>query len=48
MLAHGGGGHDAAGTCQVDNDDAASVLAGLAAAITADGRAHRFGGSERP
>jgi nanoRNase/pAp phosphatase (c-di-AMP/oligoRNAs hydrolase) len=37
MLAHGGGGHDAAGTCQVDNDDAASVLAGLAAAITADG-----------
>jgi nanoRNase/pAp phosphatase (c-di-AMP/oligoRNAs hydrolase) len=37
MLARGGGGHDAAGTCQVDNDDAASVLADLAAAITADG-----------
>ena len=26
MLAHGGGGHEAAGTCQIDNDQAKSVL----------------------
>ncbi len=31
MLAHGGGGHEAAGTCQVANDDAARVLAELLA-----------------
>jgi nanoRNase/pAp phosphatase (c-di-AMP/oligoRNAs hydrolase) len=37
MLAHGGGGHDAAGTCQIANADAASVLAELVAKITADG-----------
>ena len=36
MLAHGGGGHDAAGTCQVANEDADAVLAELVAAITAD------------
>ena len=29
MLAHGGGGHEAAGTCQVDNDRAETVLADL-------------------
>jgi nanoRNase/pAp phosphatase (c-di-AMP/oligoRNAs hydrolase) len=29
MLAHGGGGHEAAGTCQVDNDHAETVLADL-------------------
>jgi nanoRNase/pAp phosphatase (c-di-AMP/oligoRNAs hydrolase) len=37
MLAHGGGGHEAAGTCQVDNDRADEVLAGLIAKINADG-----------
>jgi nanoRNase/pAp phosphatase (c-di-AMP/oligoRNAs hydrolase) len=26
MLAHGGGGHQAAGTCQIDNDRAEAVL----------------------
>ncbi len=26
MLAHGGGGHEAAGTCQIDNDRAEAVL----------------------
>jgi nanoRNase/pAp phosphatase (c-di-AMP/oligoRNAs hydrolase) len=33
MLAHGGGGHEAAGTCQVDNDRAEAVLAELVATI---------------
>jgi len=33
MLAHGGGGHEAAGTCQVDNDHAEAVLADLVHAI---------------
>jgi nanoRNase/pAp phosphatase (c-di-AMP/oligoRNAs hydrolase) len=37
MLAHGGGGHDAAGTCQVANEDASTVLGELVATITADG-----------
>jgi nanoRNase/pAp phosphatase (c-di-AMP/oligoRNAs hydrolase) len=37
MLAHGGGGHDAAGTCQVANEDAAAVQADLIAAVNADG-----------
>ena len=37
MLAYGGGGHDAAGTCQVANEDAGSVLAELVSKITADG-----------
>jgi len=37
MLAHGGGGHDAAGTCQVANQDARSVLDELVATITTDG-----------
>lgn len=36
-LAHGGGGHEAAGTCQVDNDEADQVLGQLIARITADG-----------
>jgi nanoRNase/pAp phosphatase (c-di-AMP/oligoRNAs hydrolase) len=36
-LTYGGGGHEAAGTCQVDNDKAASTLARLIATITADG-----------
>jgi nanoRNase/pAp phosphatase (c-di-AMP/oligoRNAs hydrolase) len=36
-LRHGGGGHANAGTCQVDNDTAERVLAGLIARITADG-----------
>jgi len=37
MLAHGGGGHLAAGTCQVDNDKADTVLAELVAKLNADG-----------
>jgi nanoRNase/pAp phosphatase (c-di-AMP/oligoRNAs hydrolase) len=37
MLARGGGGHDAAGTCQVANEDAERVLGELVASITADG-----------
>jgi len=36
-LQYGGGGHAAAGTCQVDNDKAASILNELIAKITADG-----------
>jgi nanoRNase/pAp phosphatase (c-di-AMP/oligoRNAs hydrolase) len=37
MLKYGGGGHQAAGTCQVDNDKAEATLQELIAAITADG-----------
>jgi nanoRNase/pAp phosphatase (c-di-AMP/oligoRNAs hydrolase) len=37
MLAHGGGGHDAAGTCQVANVGAGLALEDLVAKITADG-----------
>jgi nanoRNase/pAp phosphatase (c-di-AMP/oligoRNAs hydrolase) len=37
MLAYGGGGHEAAGTCQVANEDAARVLGELSARIGADG-----------
>src|SRR4051794_24924941 len=35
MLAHGGGGHEAAGTCQVDNDRAEAVLGELVTTISA-------------
>nr|WP_295082346.1 exopolyphosphatase [uncultured Roseateles sp.] len=37
MLAYGGGGHHAAGTCQIDKDQAATVLQELIAKINADG-----------
>ncbi|MFO0589386.1 MAG: exopolyphosphatase [Polyangiaceae bacterium] len=37
MLEYGGGGHDAAGTCQVDNDSADDVLKELITKISADG-----------
>jgi nanoRNase/pAp phosphatase (c-di-AMP/oligoRNAs hydrolase) len=37
MLAHGGGGHEAAGTCQIENDRAVAVQAELIARINADG-----------
>jgi nanoRNase/pAp phosphatase (c-di-AMP/oligoRNAs hydrolase) len=37
MLEYGGGGHDAAGTCQVENEDAERVLGELIARINADG-----------
>ncbi len=37
MLANGGGGHQAAGTCQVPNDDAERVRQELIDRITADG-----------
>jgi len=36
-LKYGGGGHEAAGTCQVDNDKADSVLKKLITQITRDG-----------
>jgi nanoRNase/pAp phosphatase (c-di-AMP/oligoRNAs hydrolase) len=35
MLAHGGGGHEAAGTCQVDTDEAATVLSEIIDTIAA-------------
>ena len=37
MLSYGGGGHEAAGTCQVENEDAARVLDELIQKINADG-----------
>ncbi|MDR1849361.1 MAG: exopolyphosphatase [Zoogloeaceae bacterium] len=37
MLQYGGGGHHAAGTCQVENDQAEAVLQKLIAKINADG-----------
>lgn len=36
-LEYGGGGHEAAGTCQVDNDKAEEVLKQIIARINADG-----------
>ncbi len=37
MLEYGGGGHDAAGTCQIENEKADEVLAELIQKIKADG-----------
>lgn len=37
MLSYGGGGHNAAGTCQIDNDKAEDVLKALVTKITQDG-----------
>jgi nanoRNase/pAp phosphatase (c-di-AMP/oligoRNAs hydrolase) len=37
MLSYGGGGHNAAGTCQVANGDAERVLGELIRKINADG-----------
>jgi nanoRNase/pAp phosphatase (c-di-AMP/oligoRNAs hydrolase) len=37
MLSYGGGGHEAAGTCQIANEDAARVLGDLIAQINSDG-----------
>lgn len=37
MLQYGGGGHENAGTCQVENEDAPEVLAKLIARINQDG-----------
>ena len=37
MLSYGGGGHEAAGTCQIANEDAERVLGELVARINADG-----------
>ena len=37
MLKYDGGGHENAGTCQVENDDAERVLGELIEQITADG-----------
>jgi nanoRNase/pAp phosphatase (c-di-AMP/oligoRNAs hydrolase) len=36
-LGYGGGGHEAAGTCQVDNDKAVATLAKLTEKINQDG-----------
>jgi nanoRNase/pAp phosphatase (c-di-AMP/oligoRNAs hydrolase) len=38
MLAFGGGGHAAAGTCQVAHDEADAVLGRIAAAVTSAGQ----------
>ncbi len=40
MLAHGGGGHEAAGTCQVANDQAEAVLTDLVQSIVDGEREH--------
>ena len=37
MLQYGGGGHNAAGTCQVDNVQADDVLGALINQINSDG-----------
>jgi nanoRNase/pAp phosphatase (c-di-AMP/oligoRNAs hydrolase) len=37
MFKYGGGGHNAAGTCQIDNDKAEEILKELIEAITNDG-----------
>jgi nanoRNase/pAp phosphatase (c-di-AMP/oligoRNAs hydrolase) len=37
LLSYGGGGHEAAGTCQVANTDAGRVLAELVGRVNADG-----------
>ena len=37
MLQYGGGGHQAAGTCQIDNDKADAVLTEIVAKMNADG-----------
>ena len=37
MLEYGGGGHNAAGTCQIANQDAERVLGELVERITSDG-----------
>ena len=37
MLSYGGGGHEAAGTCQIENDVAVRVLGELVERITTDG-----------
>jgi nanoRNase/pAp phosphatase (c-di-AMP/oligoRNAs hydrolase) len=37
MLSYGGGGHEAAGTCQVPNDEADTALSELIQSINADG-----------
>ncbi|MCB9653598.1 MAG: exopolyphosphatase [Deltaproteobacteria bacterium] len=37
MLRYGGGGHENAGTCQIDHDNASAVLAELIAKINQDG-----------
>jgi len=44
MLEYGGGGHQAAGTCQVDNDSAERVLGELIERMTADQLSHAEGG----
>jgi nanoRNase/pAp phosphatase (c-di-AMP/oligoRNAs hydrolase) len=37
MLEYGGGGHETAGTCQVNNDEADATLAKLVKIINQDG-----------
>lgn len=40
MLSHGGGGHHAAGTCQVPHEASEQVLAEVVAAVSTDRHAH--------
>jgi nanoRNase/pAp phosphatase (c-di-AMP/oligoRNAs hydrolase) len=42
MLSHGGGGHEAAGTCQIENDRAEAVLAELVGTIDSGDQTHRI------
>ena len=42
MLSHGGGGHNAAGTCQIENDRAQAVLAELVATIESGDQTSRI------
>ena len=42
MLSYGGGGHQAAGTCQIDNDRAEPILAEIVTTIDAAERAARY------
>jgi nanoRNase/pAp phosphatase (c-di-AMP/oligoRNAs hydrolase) len=42
MLRHGGGGHEAAGTCQIDNDQAQAVLAEILTVIESGDQAPRI------
>jgi nanoRNase/pAp phosphatase (c-di-AMP/oligoRNAs hydrolase) len=50
MLANGGGGHEAAGTCQIDNDHASEVLSDLVATIALgeDGQARTVSAASVP
>jgi hypothetical protein len=46
ILEYGGGGHEAAGTCQVGNDDADAILGKLVKIINQDGGIPAAGSAE--